>query len=261
MFDSGLTVDIQSKKMATLGQELKNEREMRGISLKEIADTTKIDLRFLRAIEEDRMDMLPGKFFTKGILRAFAEYLGMEEHDILNRFYLEEQLREQLQEEKSAAPNNQPAVPRKIKSILAFFGIVVVLISILFALYLILHKNEAPMPEEKIFPTTIPQNHEIVPEAIEPMILAKQQKLNLAITFQKLTWIQIFTDGIIALDGNQEPGFVFQTRAEKELLIHCGNLGGFTYSLNNRKGKKLGKIGAVQRNIRITLENINQFLD
>ncbi len=117
------------------------------------------------------------------------------------------------------------------------------------------------MPEEKIFPTTIPQNHEIVPEAIEPMILAKQQKLNLAITFQKLTWIQIFTDGIIALDGNQEPGFVFQTRAEKELLIHCGNLGGFTYSLNNRKGKKLGKIGAVQRNIRITLENINQFLD
>jgi hypothetical protein len=135
---------------------------------------------------------------------------------------------------------------------------VVVLISILFALYFIFQKNEAPMPEENIFPTTIPQTHEIVPEAIEPMILAKQQQLNLAITFQKLTWIQIITDGTIALDGNQEPGFFFQTRAENELLIHCGNLGGFTYSLNGKKGKKLGKTGAVQRDIRITLENINQ---
>ncbi len=247
--------------MATLGKDLKNEREMRGISLKEIADTTNINLRFLRAIEEDQVDILPGKFFTKGILKAYAEYLGMEEHDILNRFYQEEQLREQLQEEKSATPNDQPAIPQKIKSILIFSGIVVVLISLLFALYFIFQKNEAPMPEEKILPTTIPQKHEMVPEATEPMILAKQQKLNLALTFQKLTWIQIFTDGTIALDGNQEPGFVFQTIAEKELLIHCGNLGGFTYSLNGKKGKKLGEIGAVQRNIRITLENINQFFD
>ena len=247
--------------MSTLGKDLKQEREMRGISLKEIADTTKINLRFLRALEEDRMDMLPGKFFTKGILKAYAEYLGMEEHVVLNKFYQEEQLREQDQEKEPENQEDRSLISNKVKSYLAFFGIVVVLISILFVFYFIFQKKEPPLPEERIFPTTIPQNSDMVPRAIKPEIPAQYQGLTFAITFQEITWVQIFKDGIKVLDGIQQPGYVFQTEAEKELLIHCGNLGGLRFTLNGKPGKILGKIGAVQRDIRITPQNMHQFLE
>ncbi|NOR13733.1 MAG: helix-turn-helix domain-containing protein, partial [Candidatus Aminicenantes bacterium] len=65
--------------MLPIGQDLKRERELRGISLKEIAESTKINIRFLRALEDDQFDALPGKFFTRGIIRGYAKYLGLEE--------------------------------------------------------------------------------------------------------------------------------------------------------------------------------------
>jgi len=241
--------------MSTLGKDLKQEREMRGISLKEIADTTKINLRFLRALEEDQMDMLPGKFFTTGILKAYAEYLGMEEHTILNKFYHEEQLRKQDQSKEPEIQKDQTRASSKVKSYLAFFGMVVVLISILFVFYFIFQKKEIPVPEERIFPTAIPQNSDMVPKAIKPEFPAQYQGLTMAITFQEITWVQIFADGIKVLDGNQQPGYVFQAEAEKELLM------GLRFSLNGKKGGILGKIGAIQRDIRITPENMHQFLE
>ena len=44
----------------SFGQNLRRERELRGISLHEIAEATKISARFLQALEQDRLDVLPG---------------------------------------------------------------------------------------------------------------------------------------------------------------------------------------------------------
>ena len=46
--------------MASFGENLRRERELRGVSLREIADDTKISIRFLQALEQDRVDILPG---------------------------------------------------------------------------------------------------------------------------------------------------------------------------------------------------------
>jgi cytoskeletal protein RodZ len=47
----------------SFGVSLKRERELRGISLAEIAKTTKISVRLLEAIEKDRFDILPEGVF------------------------------------------------------------------------------------------------------------------------------------------------------------------------------------------------------
>jgi len=105
--------------MASLGQELKRERELRGISLKEIADSTKISLRFLRALEDDQLDMLPGKFFTKSIIRSYASYLGLEEETVLNKYHedtllqqeaeeIEKKIRSFMEQSKPTAPSLPP---------------------------------------------------------------------------------------------------------------------------------------------------------
>jgi len=52
---------------------------MRGITLEEIAEATKIGTRSLRALEQQDFDKLPGGIFNKGFVRAYARYLGLDE--------------------------------------------------------------------------------------------------------------------------------------------------------------------------------------
>lgn len=65
--------------MESLGAQLKQAREQRGVGLDEIAQTTKIGTRFLRAMEADRYDQLPGGIFNKGFIRAYARAVGLDE--------------------------------------------------------------------------------------------------------------------------------------------------------------------------------------
>lgn len=65
--------------MGTFGERLQREREMRGITLEEIAEATKIGTRSLRALEEQDFDKLPGGIFNKGFVRAYSKYLGIDE--------------------------------------------------------------------------------------------------------------------------------------------------------------------------------------
>jgi len=51
-------------------------REARGISLREIADTTKISVRYLEAIERGAFDRLPGGVYTEGYIRQYACAIG-----------------------------------------------------------------------------------------------------------------------------------------------------------------------------------------
>ncbi|MFC2158632.1 helix-turn-helix domain-containing protein [Acidobacteriota bacterium] len=251
--------------MATLGQDLKKERELRGISLKEIADTTKINIRYLQALEEDQIELLPGSFFIKGILRSYSEYVGLEEHDVLNRFYQEEQRKQQVQEDEEEGQEdekgNKKGLSRTVKSLLSFTVVVTVLVGILVVLYFIFQRGENPALSEQPKTTKIPQTKFEVPEAGQDKVITESRELNLSITFHDLTWIEVFADGDIVLEGNQEPGLEFQTRAERELVINCGNLGGFTYTINGRKGKPLGRLGAVLRDIRINLDNLDEFIE
>ncbi len=72
--------------LASFGEELRREREIRGISLKEISDATKISKRFLEAIERNDHKTLPAPVFTRGFVREYARYLGLNSEEIVTRY-------------------------------------------------------------------------------------------------------------------------------------------------------------------------------
>ena len=57
---------------ASFGSRLRRQREVRDIGLREIADASKISLRYLEAFEQDRFEALPAVVFAKGFLREYA---------------------------------------------------------------------------------------------------------------------------------------------------------------------------------------------
>ena len=85
--------------MGSFGDRLRREREMRGITLDEITESTKISRRHLEALETEHFDQLPGGVFNKGFVRAYARFLGIDE--------------DQAVADYSAASNEQPEPENK----------------------------------------------------------------------------------------------------------------------------------------------------
>lgn len=72
--------------MNELGQMLRDAREAQGISLAEAEAQTRIRQKFIAAMEAEEWSLLPNDVTTRGFLRKYAGYLGLEEDAILQRF-------------------------------------------------------------------------------------------------------------------------------------------------------------------------------
>jgi cytoskeleton protein RodZ len=65
--------------LPSFGEKLKLEREKRAITLEQISLSTKIGMRMLQALEEEKFNQLPGGIFNKGFVRAYAKHVGLDE--------------------------------------------------------------------------------------------------------------------------------------------------------------------------------------
>lgn len=70
----------------SIGEHLKKEREAKGISLQEIANSTNISPRFLEAIEREEFEVLPGEIFVKGFMKNYAAYIGLDAAEISKEY-------------------------------------------------------------------------------------------------------------------------------------------------------------------------------
>ncbi|HXH06320.1 MAG TPA: RodZ domain-containing protein [Vicinamibacterales bacterium] len=64
--------------MARAGERFRAAREARGLSLRQVADVTKIPLAVLEAIERGELERLPGGIFGRGFIRAYAAAVGLD---------------------------------------------------------------------------------------------------------------------------------------------------------------------------------------
>src|SRR2546422_11493588 len=100
--------------MASFGETLKRERELREISLRQISEATKINIRYLEALEENRFDALPGGLFNKGFIRAYATFIGVDGESMVDAYLHDRTARQQGPAAASTrAPSNLPP-PREV---------------------------------------------------------------------------------------------------------------------------------------------------
>lgn len=72
--------------MGHFGEELRRERESRGVALETISEKTKVITRYLTALEDERFEALPGGILSKGIVRGYARTVGLDEAVWVERF-------------------------------------------------------------------------------------------------------------------------------------------------------------------------------
>jgi len=255
---------LESSLMASLGQELKKEREARNISIEEIASSTKIVGRYLRAIEDDRIDTMPGGFFIKGIIKTYASYLGLDADEVVRK-YEEEGI---IQEPPRSRPARSRAAddalldrPKIYRRVLAAAGVLVIVVGLV--LLWRARRPEAAVPANQAS-AAAPLNEPYVPPPEQKPVAEPVQEwkgVTIDISFQDQTWIQVYADGVIRIEGLFPAGEKAQARADNELVINVGNAGGMTFLLNGEPARALGGLKVVLKDVRITPGNYRTFLE
>ena len=110
----------------TFGTWLRRQRELREISLREIADVTKISIRYLEALERDRFDILPAPVFARGFLREYARYVGLDPDEVVNS-YISAQQPSEPEEEPEGSLRRRSSRSRRSSTVVVIVSVIVVL--------------------------------------------------------------------------------------------------------------------------------------
>lgn len=124
--------------MDSFGKYLERERRLREISLDEIASKTKINIDYLAAIEKEDFESMPGEIFTLGFLRNYAEYIGLDGNDVINRYQM---FKNTTKEEQKNEPKPD-TVKEKKKSTVSNTIFIVILLVVLVAIIFLFFKGK-----------------------------------------------------------------------------------------------------------------------
>ena len=257
--------------MGVFGDRLRREREMRGITLEEITESTKISRRHLEALEGEHFDQLPGGVFNKGFVRAYARFLGIDEDQAVADYSTasneqpepEDKFPLEIHEEPKRHSNRRRSYLPLIFAIAALAG---VLVGYMFWAKSRPHAAEsatasAPQTPPAAATTEPPANTSVptpvaesAPPAKEATAATSKQPAQAApekpvkpektffvqVTAKEDAWVSIVADGKSVMERVMTADKIKKIKAGKTLVLRTGNAGGIEVTFN---GVSLGSLG------------------
>jgi cytoskeletal protein RodZ len=268
-----------------VGAKLRAAREQRGVALRDIADSTRIPVRVLQAIERNDIARLPSGIFIRSFIRAFAAEVALDPERTVREFMA------QFPDEAVAA--GYPTASRheahagadghrsmRLLWLLAGLGIpIVATLS-----YVAMSDRTLPPPEPVVTaastggdpagippPTPAPTATAVPPPASDlraqdvtrpPEAVSTDQTaaaLVVELRAAEGCWVSANVDGVQAVRRNLQPGEQERFNVSRGLVLIVGNAGALVVTLNGRAARPLGGSGDVVT-VRIGPENFQEFL-
>jgi cytoskeletal protein RodZ len=242
---------------SSFGSWLRQQREIRNISLREIADNTKIGMRYLEALEDDRFEVLPAPIFARGFLREYAKYVGLDADEVVN-FYIAADQRRRLDLDETEPVGQRPPMQKpRSSSLPPSFPWVVgggLLLLLLFAGWLALRARGGddadPAPAPAIAaPVVPPPPPAAAPIATQPAVPTDSLLVNL--TFTAECWVEAVVDGERRIEELHVAGESMQLPAQESVVLTLGNAGAVRVELNGRPLRVDAAPGQVVRDLLI----------
>jgi cytoskeleton protein RodZ len=247
--------------LPSFGEGLRRERELRGIELRDVAEATKISVRFLQALESDRVDVIPGGLFQRAFVRQYAVYLGLDPERTVAEYLFA------LGGQSAPAPAVVAPPPAAPRARVVYVIALVVVAAVVAYLWPRGHAAPreaaatatpaappvtlAPMPSLRVYPP--PSGTPAVAGTAAP---AQAAGLVLDLQARQSCWVAVQADGVKVIDRVLAEGESQTLSARDEMVLSVGNAGGLSFKLNGRPGVVLGREGEVRRNIVITRQSV-----
>lgn len=115
--------------MAEIGDALRERRMALKIDVQEVEEATKIRAKYLRALENEEYDLLPGQAYVKSFLRTYADYLGIDSRGLVDAYRREQERRDD--EFSALHPRNDPSArgePRHRRLLLVAIALLLIVV-------------------------------------------------------------------------------------------------------------------------------------
>jgi cytoskeleton protein RodZ len=263
-----------------VGQRLKRQRELLGLSLDDVERHTYLRLHYLVALEAGNLEGLPSPVQGRGMLNNYATFLGLDPDPLLLRFAEGLQLRLAARQAAQPQPTSTarspqfvlPARLRRIFSsdVLIGGGLALFLIVFIFwgaiRIFAAVTRTDvtptAPSIAEVLLATSTPTAtatlQPVTPTAPPPVEVFPTQPLvtdaetgamvspqpasgvQLYVNVRQRAWLRVLVDGVIEFEGRVVPGTAYPFAGENSIEIQTGNAAAFQLLFN---GVDLGLLG------------------
>jgi cytoskeletal protein RodZ len=263
-----------------LSEELKQARIKNNISIQQLSTVTRIDIKFLEAMESEDFSFLP-ELYVKGFVKQYAKAVDLDENVIIKKYeaikkglpYEEEppkpdikkpiELAKESRDETPVetevsshvfdavkTPVSNPDFSDKNKKRITLISVFVVIIALFAVVYFFfLHQSHEIIVPEKSFEEVMKENKQRFvdnekKDSIANKSSLKSDSLSLTIFSKDTSWIKIILDDKETDEFILFPQSQKTVSAENNYKITFGNSGGIVLELNNKplnfSGKKYG---------------------
>jgi cytoskeleton protein RodZ len=225
--------------LGELGQKLKEAREAKGLSLRDVEEATKIRKKYLQALENETFEVIPGKTYAKGFVKNYSNFLNLDTKALLEEFDEIIYSSNSFKEKEYTPATNSPRSSKK-EGKLFRLGLVVIAVLLLFiGNSLFNNTSDNPGPENPQGTTVPGQSHQQQPpssdpsgepEENEPQEEERQEevitgvKLEIEIIKDKC-WISVRSDGTQVFSGTLSQGDKRVFEGDSQIEITLGNAG------------------------------------
>lgn len=243
----------------TIGEQLRASREAKGLSLDALAHTTRVQTRYLAAIERNDVASVPPRPFGRGFVRAYAKEIGLDPDRTAHDYFA--QFTPLL---APAPPAPVPATPSPetratfIPNWLALGVLAAVVVALgTLTLRRAERVNRSPAAPAPVVGTTgrstdatvasetrdkAPARDITLPAATPP---APQHALVVQLTSTRRCWVTASADGKRVIYRLLLPGTSETVTADREIQIMAGDAGALEWTINGRKAGLFGKSGQI----------------
>lgn len=238
----------RTEKLAEMGAQLWALRQEQGLSLDQMVALTRIPRRLLQAIEEGNLNDLPEPVYTQGLIRQFADALGLNGVEFSGTFPISS-----AQVNPQGMGNNSPL--DQLRPIHLYFLYILLIVCSVNGLSQLLNNavlqasnsQNQPSPKQKsiVKPEVAQIKESVEVKSVNDTLSAVQQgkAVQIGVTLKASSWIRVVADGKTEFEGILPEGTHRIWKAQEQLTVKTDNAGGVLMSINQEKAKEMGEPG------------------
>lgn len=258
--------------MNPCSEALKQAREKLNLSLEDISAATKINIKFLKAIDNGDFNFL-NDVYIKAFIRSYAKEVGLDPEECVRK-YIESILPKQERAEPQVSQLPQESIKKvrlpKQKGVSNTTILIIVSIFIVFAFIfsLNLFKDDVNKDSDREIPfqeavKKIEQSHTQDDSSlymdsayISPVLSGRMDSLILSISTNESAWISVLIDEKYKNEILLMPNKSVIWKALDSFKLTTGNAGALNIKLNNKTIPSIGKRGAVVKDVVLSRKSL-----